>query len=973
MNRRLALVALALIVVSPAIYVGVLRRGPDPTEPALKASAEELVSRAELALERGDTPAARLLIDEALSRDPDFGKAILYQGQFLNDDGRFDEAIRCWARIPEGQDPISGTARYLEGMTLLEQNRAREAEQRLQAAIRMHPEFCAPYHKLAELYLLQLRGEAARRTLREARLRQCLDLAEFADELLAGKPLLDEEQAIERLQEFAAADPDDQESLIALARYHELLGEHARARQILTERLREHPTNTELRAVLAELLCEKRRFNEALELMSESDGARDDSLSAWHVHARLAAEAGQSARAAAILAYIVSRKPFDVASRFEEAQALSRAGQSDEAARGFEEAELLDRLERLAFLIRRGEDRPDPLIVDSISEIADVLGRLREHELAADWLRQGLLRDPRNSLLRRQLDRVLAAAAEEPPHPEPPRALLVRRGELTFPETTLVSAGPDAHSFRFEEVTGESGLEFRYLNASSSQKLIVETIGGGVAVLDYDGDGWPDLYFPQGAPPEGPAHASATDRLFRNLGGQRFVDVTRAAGLGDSQHTLSCTVGDVDSDGDPDVFLANLGSNALFLNNGDGTFTRNASFFSTEDQCSTAGAFADFDNDGLLDLYVVNYVEEWTRQCRNSRGEPATCDPRGFPPAADHMYRNDGRGGFIEISDSVGADLSSGKGLGVIVADLDGDGLPDIYVANDGTPNFLLRNASGDAGIRFHGIGYLSGTAVNGSGRTEAGMGIACSDFDNDGLFDLFVTNFYRETNTLYHNLGGGFFADVTSQTGLAWTSRETLGFGTQALDADLDGDDDLVIANGDIDDYSAYGRPWKMSPQAFRNDGGLEFTDVSGESGEYFTGKCLGRGMASLDFNQDGRSDLVVVHHDREAALLRNMTVRAGNWVVLTLRGRHSNRSGLGAIVVVQTPRLRRVLTLSSGDGYGACNEKTLRFGVGVESDLVSLEVHWPDGETERLEPIRVNRHLICVQGNGVLAAPEP
>jgi hypothetical protein len=465
--------------------------------------------------------------------------------------------------------------------------------------------------------------------------------------------------------------------------------------------------------------------------------------------------------------------------------------------------------------------------------------------------------------------------------------------------------------------------------------------------------------------------------------------VTAAAGLGDTQYSQGCAAGDFDNDGFIDLAVANFGPNVLYHNNGDGTFSdvTAASGLSGEKWHSSL-AFADLDRDGCLDLYVVTYVRDPYRVCRPAPDRIITCSPLNFEAEQDRLYHSKGDGTFEDLSAESGILAPDGKGLGIVVADLDNDGWPDIYIANDGTPNFLFKNETTAPGapLRFEERGLVSGVAVSGAGASQAGMGIACADLDGDGLLDLYVTNFYDESGIFYHNQGEMLFADETSAARLLEPTRKFLGFGTQPLDFDLDGRPDLFIANGHIDDFGFRGEPWKMRPQLFFNLGAARFAEACGQIGQYFEGEYLGRGVARLDWNRDGRPDLAIVHQDRPAALLANETLETGSRVVLDLHGVHSNRDAIGARIALTVGGVTRTHEIVGGDGFFASNERRVIIGVGRMANPAALETHhelsrvesleirWPSGRVDRWSDLPLDARLILVESRApVIESIEP
>jgi hypothetical protein len=523
-------------------------------------------------------------------------------------------------------------------------------------------------------------------------------------------------------------------------------------------------------------------------------------------------------------------------------------------------------------------------------------------------------------------------------------------------------------------VHASAGIDYQYFNGQTGYKYLLESMGGGVAVLDYDNDGWPDLYVPQGCQfPVDPDNRRHVDRLFRNTGQGTFVDVTRAAGLGDHQYSQGCAVADYDNDGDQDIVVANFGPNTFYRNNGDGTFSEVADAVGLQGQAwSSSLALADLNRDGNLDLYVVNYVDQ-LKVCRTPDGGYACCDPANFNGQQDRLYQSRGDGRFQDVTNASGILHSNGNGLGVLIVDLDDDRWPDIYVANDTTPNFLFHNERSSGPPTFTSHGLLAGVAVSGEGQAQGSMGIACADFDDNGLLDLCVTNFYGEGATMYLNRGNLMFEDGTRAARLLLPTKRLVGFGVQAPDLDLDGRRELFMANGHIDDFSARNEPWKMPPKLFRRtDPGL-FEEVSPACGDYFSGAYLGRGAACLDWDRDGDPDLAVVHQDAPLALLSNETPASGGVLILELHGVVSNRDAVGARIHVTAAGRSQVREICGGDGFYATNERAQHIGIGPASTAELVEVVWPAGSHQRLTNVSANSRIVFIEGQAPRVTPIP
>ncbi|HXV61215.1 MAG TPA: CRTAC1 family protein, partial [Vicinamibacteria bacterium] len=514
-----------------------------------------------------------------------------------------------------------------------------------------------------------------------------------------------------------------------------------------------------------------------------------------------------------------------------------------------------------------------------------------------------------------------------------------------------------------------AGVRFHHQQGASGRRYMVEIAGGGVVVFDYDDDGRPDLYFVNGAPLPGDHDPWKGNALFRNLGDGRFADVTQPAKLQGSGYGMGGAAADADNDGDIDLLVTSFGRNLFFKNNGDGTFTDATDASGIDDETwSASAAFSDLDRDGFVDLYVTNYLDftlETHRECVSPQREiPSYCHPQEYDGVMDRVYRNERNGVFADVTLSAGAAVSElGKGLGVVASDYDGDGDADLYVANDTTRNFLFQN-QGDG--TFHEVGLEAGVAYNEEGLPEAGMGTDWGDVDRDGLTDLIVTNFDFETNTLYRNLGSGFFLDATAASGLGHVSLTELGFGCDLADFDNDGWLDFVVTNGHILDNIAElqaNLTFAQPAQFFRNEGG-RFREESEHTGEALSRPRVGRGLATLDFDGDGDLDLVLSNNGGAAELLENEGGNRNPSLSLRLLGTISNRDGIGARV-----RGEGVLEeLRAGSSYLSQNELVIHLGLGDATDVRGLVLRWPSGAEYDLPTLDAGRRYVVKEGAGVI-----
>jgi len=549
------------------------------------------------------------------------------------------------------------------------------------------------------------------------------------------------------------------------------------------------------------------------------------------------------------------------------------------------------------------------------------------------------------------------------------------------PASDVISAG-DARSssdrsagISFADVTVESGVHFVNRNGEAAGHCaIVESLGGGIGVMDFDRDGWDDMLLPGGGNMADAVTPSGLPcGLFRNCGNWRFVDVSQDAGVADPRyysHGVAC--GDFNNDGFPDAVITGYGGLQLFRNQGDGSFKEvSGTVGLTDSLWSSSAAWGDITADGNLDLYVCHYVNWGPDNNPVCLGPaPATrdvCPPRDFEGLSDTLYAGQADGTFDDVSAAF-AITPDGKGLGVIVADLDNDRDLDIYVTNDTVPNVLYRN---DAGKSLVDWSLASGASLSSQGVPEGSMGVQLLDYNQDGVFDIWVANYERETNALYEGQGNLLFRHVSQRAGISSVASNSVGWGTLCFDADHDGDEDVFIANGHVIRYPR-SAPLSQWPLLLENQTGQRFRNVASEAGDYMTSPHMARGCAASDFDNDGDLDMAVMHTNEPLSVLRN-TETHGGFLSVELIGLVSSRDAVGAIVEVVTAERRMVRQWIGGGSYASTNGRRLHFGIGVAKSIEQLTISWPSGNVQTFRDVLPNRHLAVVETRTLLAVDAP
>jgi len=528
------------------------------------------------------------------------------------------------------------------------------------------------------------------------------------------------------------------------------------------------------------------------------------------------------------------------------------------------------------------------------------------------------------------------------------------------------------------DVTAQTGITFQHTHGGSGRRYLVESVSAGLVLFDYDGDGDVDIYFLNGAPLRGTkTSAPPRNALYRNDGNFKFTEVSQEAGVADAGYALGAAAGDYDNDGDQDLYINNYGPNVLYRNNGDGTFTdvTKPAQVANGDKIGAGACFLDIEKDGDLDLYVSNYVQfAYEPPIQLTRaGYPIYGSPRDYPLVPDTLYRNNGDGTFTDISKESGIGAHPGSGMGMVCADFDNDGDTDVFVANDVAGNFLFQNNGAGS---FEEMGLLSGFAYDGEGNAQGSMGVDCGDYNNDGFLDFYLTTYSHELATLYKNTGDGFLEDVSLVTGGGRGTHPYVTWGNSFVDFDNDGDRDIFVACGHIqdnvekyDDSTSY----HARNVVLLNVGKEKFENISEQCGDGLQVKLSSRGAAFDDLDTDGDIDVVVQNTCKQPTIMRNDSPRKNHWIQIQLRGTKTNRDGVGSHVQLITADRTQLAEVHSGRGYQSHYGMRLHFGLGPYQTVDRCEVHWHSGQVDVYKNIAADQRVTITEGSPRLQAKSP
>lgn len=914
------------------------------------------------------------------SRKKPSGKALLLTAQAAVNEGRFADALRQLDRIPDDGSAEAVAARCLAGEVLLTGlRRLTAAEQEFRRALAQDADNLPANDRLSYLMRLGTRSwELAPFELAIVRLGRPTPrrLRNLSVSVLLHTDA-------EFIRECAQIDPHDPTVLLGLADIAVGEQHYSTAEEFLRSAAETHPHPLLVEFRLGQVLLQKASEADFLNWYHTLPDRAIDDPGIWMILGVWAERRNESRVAVRCFWEALQRDPNLSQANYQVGQLLRALGRPDAAEPFLERARrLLEYVAIVQMLNAKGAEKTRN-IQDAMraAELAERLGLLFE---SCGWFRLSLELDPTLPQAQQGYERLqsrLPTLELTRTIPEANPALKIDLSGYPRPNWNSAEAstsrshslGPMPEKVAFEDRAAASGLDFTYFDshdpAIRGLGRIYELTGGGVAALDYDGDGWPDIYLTQGCPwPPRENQFTHLDRLFRNLGDGRFKDVTDAAGIAENGFSQGVTVGDMNNDGFPDLYVANIGSNRLFRNNGDGTFADVTDVTGTGGHgWTTSCAMADLNGDTWPDIYAVKYLAEpaLTTICRNRSGKLNSCLPAQFPAAQDQLYLNLGDGRFQDVTAEAGIVVPDGKGLGIVVADFNGSGKRGVFIANDGVPNFLFVNqALPGERPQFVEQGMAMGVAVNEQGQPLASMGVAAGDADGNGLIDLFVTTFTEESKPLFLQQPGDLFIDATHSSGLRESSLMMLGFGTQFLDGELDGIPDLIVTNGHIDVYDDPHLRYEMRPQYFRNLGRGKFVELPAKTlGRFFEEPKRGRGLARLDWNRDGLEDVVISHLDAPVALLTNKTSRPGHHISISLRGVESDRDAIGTIVALKAGNSTLIRQLTAGDGYQASNERRLVFGLGEATRVTDLEIRWPSGIMQNFEDLPADAEYLFVE----------
>lgn len=901
---------------------------------------------------------------------------------------RLEDAVACYAKIPTSHQEFGRRSRFQQGQILLSLNRAIEAEKNFRELLaleetdpRLESRFrVSARQQLRHILEVELRFEERAKLLQPFLERDETDgfetlAALFPTHLRWNSPI-----GFEFLEKFHAVDPDQPILQAALGRYYTVQGRLEEARQQLDAAASTLQQDLGVKAALIACLREANDPDLNRQMQALPPASPDEPWLLQFQRAEHALQADQFQQAVGYFEAIIRRDHTCTQAWQGLVQATRTSGESDARNHAIKMAAGLGRIQYQISRCLQAPTDPVPFL-----DVADAC-------LELDLNREGLILSrlaerlsPGNIRAAESKNRFRSRTTNPLTH--------WRLHPTSIPSKTPLdgtAASPANGSdtrFQWRDATEDWNLDFRRFDDISNQNRNMEGNGGGVAIFDFDLDGRLDLFFTQGGRlPLTKFPQDKSNDLFRNLGTNghgNLVNVTTQSGLAQTGFHTGCAVGDLNSDGFPDLYISSYGRSSIWLNSGDGTFQDATASSPVIDTWGTSIAIADLNDDGWLDIYIAAYLragDDPPTICREPGSPTGTtqCSPTMFSALDDFLLVNDGQGGFLDVTRDAGITAPDGRGLGVVADDVNGDGKLDLFVANDLTASFLYLNETKPdryiAGTeiilpQFRECGIEYGVALNGDGAATAAMGIAHGDYDRNGWDDLFVTNFYLEANTLFRNLDGHSFIDQSTRSRLGPVSRNSLAFGTAFLDIDHDQWLDLIVTTGHLEDRTWTGtEPYRMRPLLFRNDQNGQFSDVGETAGDYFRSIWVGRGLAYGDMDRDGDLDIVISHQVDPSHLLINDTPRQGTSVVIRPVGvAASPRNGIGCRIVAEGILPIYQKQLAGGGSFQSASAQELHLPLAGKSTFPALTMTWPDGSSEQWKEV-VAGYYVAIQGRGLI-----
>lgn len=946
---------------------------------------------------RARDPRGDALAQEHIRTFPSHVEGVALAAEAAAQSGRHEECLELLSRLPQdgGRWEFVAAAESAERLMVLGQ--LSKAEGQLRQALALDPADIDCNSRLGHLLQVSSRvWESSPNFFTLIQNGKCR-----GDELLgmsAAERFFRSEERLEQLGR--AADPPEPLILLADARRAMMDNRTDEAERLLRTVLSARPELGEAQGRLGRIIFDRGDDEEFLLWLAGLPLAARSHPEVWYVQGLKARRLGQVEGAAHCLLQALEQSPNHLGGNVQFAGCLEQLGLADAAGLFSDRAKRLAELETTLNALR--SDLSEDLLLRAISNLGE-MGRYWE---AAGWsLLATHVSDTKDVdfALRRWMPLAVRGSPANTPAALPARRSGVSPDDFRPPSWPVPSRSSPAIEaplnereededkvvWSFTDEAAAAGIQFQYFEGTDEEhrlEHIFNVMGGGLAAIDYDMDLWPDLYLAQANDWRNVApQPQYLDPLYRNLGGQQFVEVTEAAGVGDLSFSHGVTVGDFNQDGFPDVYIGNKGANRLYCNLGDGTFedvTGASGVAGDDEDWTTSSVFADFNADGLPDLYVLNYtfVEATAEKECEQAGRPAACTPDVLPACPDRCYVNRGDGTFVDATAASGLNDTDGRGLGVVAWRFGNDDRLGLFVANDTTANHLYLNEGSDRdGVpQLVEAGAVRGVAFDVDGNAQASMGVAAGDATGDGRIDLFITNFFAESNTFYSQGPDGFFQDLARPLQLRDSAFWMLGFGCQFADLDGDGWLDIIATNGHVDRHSSRGDPDRMPPQVFHNAGGQSFSEAPAHQlGPFFQTPQLGRGLAVVDWNRDGAPDVVISHLHAPLALLTNRSRNTSSetrrlFVKLIGSGKAVSRDPTGAVVRVSASGVEQIRLQTAGDGFLVTNERFHTFSLPAGVGEASIGVRWPDGTEEAWTVIPGTSRITLVQGRGEVYA-EP